>query len=174
MTDYDKAIEAAWLAIDEHMVANYQAWGPNEMIDIIRSHIMPVVEVMKKESESKQFVMGWDRERGFYTDLPDGVYTVVNTMLRKVDGDGSYEYGHLARVAVTMVVDDLSDRRGLKNEWRQITPSIKKEIRKVWAKIIQKHISASLMEFIEDTDVLQEKVDKLETELAELKKANAE
>jgi hypothetical protein len=45
-----------------------------------------------------------------------------------------------ARQAVKLIIQDLSDRRGLKAEWFQIDVSTKKEIEKTWAKIIEEQM----------------------------------
>ena len=43
----------------------------------------------------------------------------------------------IASKAVERIIDnDLTDRRGLKHEWRQIDPDIQEEIRQTWADII--------------------------------------
>jgi hypothetical protein len=41
------------------------------------------------------------------------------------------------RLAVDAIVEDLSDRRGLKHEWRQIEPAIQREIRRTWESLIR-------------------------------------
>ena len=41
-----------------------------------------------------------------------------------------------ARIAVAAIVKDLSDRRGLRQEWEQIDDDIREEIRETWAELI--------------------------------------
>lgn len=43
-----------------------------------------------------------------------------------------------AAAAVKKIVEDLSDRRGLGQEWYQIDPEQQKEIMRVWADIVVK------------------------------------
>lgn len=45
-----------------------------------------------------------------------------------------------ARDAVRKIVADLSDRRGLRQEWEQIDRDIQKEIRSMWEQIIHEAI----------------------------------
>ena len=42
-----------------------------------------------------------------------------------------------ARAAIDKIIDtDLTDRRGLKQEWREIDAGVQEEIRQQWAKIV--------------------------------------
>lgn len=42
---------------------------------------------------------------------------------------------------VNLIVDDISDRRGLKWEWEKIDDDVKSEIKKVWRDIIMREIA---------------------------------
>lgn len=42
---------------------------------------------------------------------------------------------------VARIVEDLTDRRGLKHEWRQISPDVRREIVKVWRQIVREEIA---------------------------------
>ena len=64
---------------------------------------------------------------------------------------------------VDEIIDDLSDRRGLKQEWHQIDDETKDEIRLKWAQIIHRatsgkgetrnpHIGSSFDEFMQEID----------------------
>ncbi len=44
----------------------------------------------------------------------------------------------LAQRIVAAIESDLSDRRGIRQEWEQIDPDVQDEIRDEWAKIIEK------------------------------------
>lgn len=46
----------------------------------------------------------------------------------------------IADKAVQKIIDDLTDRRGLKGEWHQIDPETQKEIRDEWSMIIVNEI----------------------------------
>ena len=46
-----------------------------------------------------------------------------------------------ARLAVDKIVRDLSDRRGLRQEWEQIDEDIQQKIRDVWTDIIRTEMS---------------------------------
>ncbi len=41
-----------------------------------------------------------------------------------------------ARKAVAAIIEDLSDRRGLKSEWRAIDPETRAQIKKAWIALI--------------------------------------
>jgi predicted component of type VI protein secretion system len=41
-----------------------------------------------------------------------------------------------AQKAVDLIIDDLSDRRGLKHEWHQIDPEIQAEIKEEWVGLL--------------------------------------
>jgi hypothetical protein len=43
---------------------------------------------------------------------------------------------------VDAIVRDLSDRRGLGDEWGNIDSDVRKEIKEVWAGLVRKHIDA--------------------------------
>jgi hypothetical protein len=43
----------------------------------------------------------------------------------------------IAEKIADLIIKDLSDRRGLGNEWEQIDEDIQKEIHKTWADIIE-------------------------------------
>lgn len=45
-----------------------------------------------------------------------------------------------AERAVDAIIDDLSDRRGLRQEWEQIDRDIRKEIRAEWIKLVEKWV----------------------------------
>ena len=47
-----------------------------------------------------------------------------------------------ARKAVKAIIDDLSDRRGLRQEWEGIDEDIQLEIKAEWAKMIAKEFDA--------------------------------
>lgn len=49
-----------------------------------------------------------------------------------------------ARRAVDAIVEDLSDRRGLRQEWEGIDREIRTEIRKVWIDIVEAKIREAL------------------------------
>lgn len=40
------------------------------------------------------------------------------------------------------IVADLSDRRGLRHEWEQIDPDIRREIVEAWTKIAAEHLKS--------------------------------
>ena len=42
----------------------------------------------------------------------------------------------LAKLIVEELIEDISDRRGLKHEWEQIDDDIQQEIKSEWSKII--------------------------------------
>jgi geranylgeranyl pyrophosphate synthase len=46
----------------------------------------------------------------------------------------------MARLIVDDIVDDISDRRGLKSEWYAIDEDIQKEIKDTWKNIILQYI----------------------------------
>lgn len=51
--------------------------------------------------------------------------------------------------AAQAIVHDISDRRGLKWEWRQIDPGIRRAIRRRWAELIREaeaHLGVSPLE----------------------------
>jgi hypothetical protein len=48
-----------------------------------------------------------------------------------------------ATAAVDAIINDLSDRRGLKREWAQIDPDIQQEIRDTWTALIVKAMLGS-------------------------------
>jgi len=43
---------------------------------------------------------------------------------------------------VTEIVADLSDRRGLRQEWRQIDTETRHEIIEIWTKIVTDHLKS--------------------------------
>lgn len=45
-----------------------------------------------------------------------------------------------ARDAVKQIIDDMTDRRGLRQEWDAIDDDIQKEIRETWQKIVHEAI----------------------------------
>lgn len=45
-----------------------------------------------------------------------------------------------AELAVDAIIEDLSDRRGLRQEWEQIDRDIRKEIRAEWIKLVEKWV----------------------------------
>ena len=47
-----------------------------------------------------------------------------------------------ARAAVKAILDDLTDRRGLGQEWEQIDDDIQAEIRAAWVAILVQHFGA--------------------------------
>jgi hypothetical protein len=47
----------------------------------------------------------------------------------------------VAERIVKRIVRDLSDRQGLKHEWRQISPEIQREIRAAWREIVEQEIA---------------------------------
>jgi hypothetical protein len=51
-----------------------------------------------------------------------------------------------ARKIVEDIEADISDRRGLKSEWRAIDPGIQEEIREEWAALAEKRIREALGE----------------------------
>lgn len=74
-----------------------------------------------------------------------GVY-----VLRWGDGQDDPEVGFVPvdmdqaiRGAIQAIIEDISDRRGLKHEWRQIDPDIRDEIMQEWRQLIENHIIAS-------------------------------
>jgi len=46
-----------------------------------------------------------------------------------------------AEKIVKALESDLTDRRGLRQEWEQIDDDVKQEIRKMWSDIIRKELS---------------------------------
>lgn len=50
-----------------------------------------------------------------------------------------------AVLAANAIKVDISDRRGLKNEWSQISPDIRQEILDIWVKIITECFRAEEM-----------------------------
>ena len=51
----------------------------------------------------------------------------------------------ISLVAVDAIIEDLSDRRGLGQEWDQIDSAIKREIRARWAMLIEKSIEGGVV-----------------------------
>jgi hypothetical protein len=47
-----------------------------------------------------------------------------------------------ARAAVKAIVEDLSDRRGLRHQWDQIDDETKREIVKTWLGLVVKELEA--------------------------------
>ena len=45
-----------------------------------------------------------------------------------------------AKLAVEAIITDLSDRRGLRQEWEQIDDDILDEIRDTWTLIVRNHM----------------------------------
>jgi hypothetical protein len=41
-------------------------------------------------------------------------------------------------LAVRLLEEDISDRRGLKWEWNKIDPDVKQEIREAWGKLLHR------------------------------------
>lgn len=54
----------------------------------------------------------------------------------------STKISRTAKLAVSQILDDLTDRRGLRQEWDAIDDDIQKEIRDGWARIIDEAIAS--------------------------------
>lgn len=54
---------------------------------------------------------------------------------------------HLADKIVAAIVEDMTSRSGLQNEWDALDPGIQNEIRLTWAEIVVKELTDSLNEF---------------------------
>lgn len=52
----------------------------------------------------------------------------------------------VARKIVWKIVEDLSDRRGLRQEWEQIDKETQKEIKEKWGKIVKLEIEKTQQE----------------------------
>jgi hypothetical protein len=59
-----------------------------------------------------------------------------------------------ARDAVDAIIEDLSDRRGLADEWQSVSPDIREEIRVRWIEIIEK-LSPAGNALPEDREILR-------------------
>lgn len=46
-----------------------------------------------------------------------------------------------ARLIVYKIIEDLSDRRGLRQVWETIDPAVRREIRNEWITIVQQTIA---------------------------------
>jgi len=53
----------------------------------------------------------------------------------------SGEVSDTAYVIVSKIIEDLNDRRGLKNEWRQIDSETRREIIRAWQTIVDQEIA---------------------------------
>ena len=51
-----------------------------------------------------------------------------------------------AALAVEGIIEDLSDRRGLRHEWDAIDEDVQQEIRDAWTTIVEARISAAVAE----------------------------
>lgn len=87
-------------------------------------------DVFEDYTEASRYVEGsWESGHG----IPE---PVIVRLVKK---------GGARRVAVKIVetiVRDLNDRRGLKTEWRAVSPEIQAEIKATWVAIVEKGMPA--------------------------------